>query len=242
MRLAYSRPGGEETLRAMLERLHEEGFQALQLKGPQYLGWVDRPPEEFRERYRSGEVMGLVVYEEDLERIARTVRFMKAVGIPIISWVPNWQRGVVYPALAVDRLERVGQLAQRYGVRLTLHNHRGTVFQDDLDLEVFRLLVRSEYAAVTLDTAHFWLAGVRDIGRAIREYSELIEVVHLKDVSGEEFCPLGEGELPFREVFQALEAVGFRGWLVVDDEATEVPVETAMSHARRFLERYLPAS
>jgi sugar phosphate isomerase/epimerase len=80
--------------------------------------------------------------------------------------------------------------------------------------------------------------GIRELGR------ERIVQVHLKDVRIAEGRPpdfavaLGEGNMDFRAVAQALRAVGFDGWVILETPPGNDPAESArrnISFARQLL-------
>jgi len=143
----------------------------------------------------------------------------------------------------------LGKYAQEKGTRLSLHNHSGQLFQDDRDLAGFRQFAQPEYAGLTLDTAHLALGGVMDVAAVIRECKDYIDLFHIKDLGspstrnkdrkGRKFCPLGDGELDFDGIFDAIRDIGFDGWLVVDDESDQMTLEDALSHAVKFMGRYV---
>jgi sugar phosphate isomerase/epimerase len=80
--------------------------------------------------------------------------------------------------------------------------------------------------AINFDPSHLALAR-DDIPFAIREFGSLIRHVHIKDVAGtpgrdgaEFIFPLiGEGLVPWPEMFAALDAIGYRGVMSVEFES-----------------------
>lgn len=90
-------------------------------------------------------------------------------------------------------------------------------------------LGNSPFAKVCYDTGDA-LARKLDVPTGIRDLgSERIAQVHLKDVRIAEgqppdFCAaLGEGSVDFRAVAQALRAVGYDGWVVIETPPTDDP-------------------
>jgi inosose dehydratase len=105
-----------------------------------------------------------------------------------------------------------------------------------------------------LDTGHLALGG-GDAVQALRDWSDRIDHVHVKDVkfailesviadaAGMEeawrrgvFCELGTGDVDLRAFFEELEGVGYDGWLVVEQDlipaAGEDPSVAAAAQAR----------
>ncbi|MHC4294082.1 MAG: sugar phosphate isomerase/epimerase family protein [Planctomycetota bacterium] len=81
--------------------------------------------------------------------------------------------------------------------------------------------------------------GLRDLG------SEGIAQIHFKDVRVEEGQPpnydvaLGEGDVDFRALAQALRAIGYEGWVILEAPPTDDPIAAGkknLQFAREILE------
>lgn len=241
MRLGYSRPGAPEVLPDMTAGSAAQGYSGLQLKGGQYAPWLD-DIDTFRGKFDVSQIMGIIVYGSDDENLRRCIDFASQLQSTAITWVPSWKRDQVDEAAyksAAETLNKLGKYAQEKTTNLSLHNHRGQLFQDDKDLAAFRKFVDPESAGLTLDTAHLALGGVKDIAGVIRDCKGYISLFHIKDLKGSKFCPLGEGELDFHAIFDAIRDIGFDGWLVVDDESDQMTLEDALPHAMKFMRRYV---
>lgn len=242
MYLGYSRPGPPDVLPDMIAQSAAQGYSGLQLKGGQYTPWLD-DIDTFRMKFDISQIMGIIAYGSDEENLRRCTDFAGGLGLEALTWVPSWKRDQVDDAVyksAAESLNRLGKYAQEKGTRLSLHNHSGQLFQDEKDLAKFCELVQPEYAGLTLDTAHLALGGVKDIAGVIRACGRYINLFHIKDLKGRKFCPLGDGELDFDRIFEAIRDIWwFDGWLVVDDESDQMTLEDALSHAVKFMERYV---
>ncbi|HTD12630.1 MAG TPA: myo-inosose-2 dehydratase [Steroidobacteraceae bacterium] len=134
-----------------------------------------------------------------------------------------------------EKLTEVADHVAAAGMRLAYHHHLGTVVESGEDLE---RLLESTGAAVgmTIDTGHAALGGV-DAVALIRTHPQRVAHVHCKDIRGEIFRKLkaqggsflsgvlagmftvpGDGDLDFRKVVQALAAIGYSGWIIVEAE------------------------
>jgi inosose dehydratase len=106
--------------------------------------------------------------------------------------------------------------------------------------EIERLLEVSDIG-LCLDTGHL-LLGRGDPLRAVREWHERINHVHLKDARlatleeivaeaapvqeiwrRQAFCALGEGDIPIPAVLSALAEIHYTGWLVVEQDILPDP-------------------
>jgi inosose dehydratase len=156
-------------------------------------------------------------------------------------------------------LNRIGRIAADSGMRLCYHHHAGTGVMTRA--EVDRLMASTDPGLVhlLLDTGHLAFAGDDPLSAA-QAYANRIGHVHLKDIrpdvvsrvreeglSFQEaieegvFTVPGDGSIDFRPILEALGAVGYEGWLVVEaeqDPAKANPLEYALK-ARSYLREVL---
>jgi inosose dehydratase len=136
-------------------------------------------------------------------------------------------------SLLLSNLDQAAALAAGRGFTATLHPHVGTMVEGPD--EVHRVLEGSEIP-LCLDTGHLLIGGTDPAGLA-REAAARIGHVHLKDVtaavaqkvSGGEisysegvagglYRPLGQGDVDVAAVVGALEASGYQGWYVLEQD------------------------
>ncbi|MSP12802.1 MAG: sugar phosphate isomerase/epimerase [Chloroflexi bacterium] len=117
-------------------------------------------------------------------------------------------------------------LAETLGVPLALEGVFGHLAHDYYTtLELLRHY-DSPYLGLNFDPSHGLLCG-NDIPWCIRQWGKRIHHVHLKDAVGRPGLPgesfifplLGEGEVPWPEMFQALDEIGYSGYLTVEFES-----------------------
>jgi len=238
MYVGYSRPGSHEMVTEMLSKIKSEGYHGIQLKGDQYVSYLDNP-DGFKTKFDTPKIMGIIVYGSDEQNLQRSIDFCKNLSIQEVTWVPSWKKGQIDHASAAEILNKFGKYANDKGTRLSLHNHAGQLFENQDDLREFCKLVNPEYSGLTFDTAHLALGGVKDIPAVIRECKDHVYLFHIKDVKDRKFCPLGLGELVFDGIFQAIRDIGFNEWLVVDDESDQMTLEEALPYAAEFMGRYV---
>ncbi len=130
-------------------------------------------------------------------------------------------------------LKTIESLARDYGLGVALHPHAGTLIetaeQVQRGLEVLEV-------GWCLDTGHLLIGGSDPVQFA-REHGDRVVHVHLKDVDGELaaalragrrslvsatrrglFKALGEGDARIAAVLDALQAHGYDGWLVLEQD------------------------
>lgn len=147
----------------------------------------------------------------------------------------------------VDELHRAAELCHAEGFEPVFHPHAGTYIETAAEID--RLMGRLDPSLVglCLDTGHFRYGGA-DPAQSVRDYAALLRHVHLKDcrtsVLGEVarrgadlaaalregvFCRLGSGDADIPRVVEALREVGYRGWLVVEQDQWLTAADTTES-------------
>jgi inosose dehydratase len=130
-------------------------------------------------------------------------------------------------------LIRVVAYCRDRGYEPTFHPETGTYVEAPWEIE--RVLELSDIG-LCLETGHMMLGG-GDPAVMLRTWAHRINHVHLKDVlldvmkgivaddapvtdiwSREAFCALGQGDLDVPGVLSGLAAIGFGGWLVVEQD------------------------
>ena len=130
----------------------------------------------------------------------------------------------------LDKLEKV---AAEYGVLAVIHPHVGTMVETGDDVE--KVLAGSGIG-FCLDTGHMMIGGADPVEFA-RKHADRIKHVHAKDVNesvadlvrdGSKtyieavasglYAPLGQGDVDIKTIVDSLEAVGYKGWYVLEQD------------------------
>lgn len=133
----------------------------------------------------------------------------------------------------LNNLDRIDRMARERGLQATVHPHVGTIIEDTADIQ--RVLDGSDIA-LCLDTGHLLVGGVDPLTLVDRA-PERIGHVHLKDVRLDlatavregrttytnavragMYVPLGCGEAQIDAIVQRLEACGYGGWYVLEQD------------------------
>lgn len=146
----------------------------------------------------------------------------------------------------VDNLHRAGELVASLGLRAVIHPHAGTFIETDAEIERLMGSLDTSLVGLCLDTGHFRYGGADPV-RRIRDYAAAIHHVHIKDcrtavldalpegagfvgaVKAGGFCALGEGDSDIPGSLAALDAIGYQGWLVVEQDTA---LTTEVTRAR----------
>ena len=138
----------------------------------------------------------------------------------------------------------------RTGLRTAFHHHCAGYVETPVEIDALLSRTSSSLLGLCLDTGHLTYGGGEAVG-AIARYGSRIWHVHLKDcdpalahrarteqwdyhtaVRNGIFCELGRGSVPFRRVCDALEALKYRGWMVVEQDVLPGLGTPALSAAR----------
>jgi inosose dehydratase len=266
-------PGPDEVLRAIADA----GYEGTELGPPGYLGRGETLHERL-ERFELALAGGYIPirfsepesWEEDLAAMAATLDLFDAAdgrgARPVLAdagsadRLANPGRAASDPALGLDErgwrrladgVRRATELTRSRGFEPTFHHHTATYVEAPWEIE--RLLELTD-VGLLLDTGHLALGG-GDPNQALRDWSDRIDHVHVKDVRKsvlEEviadradmveawrqgvFCELGSGDVDLEAFVSGLGTSGYAGWLVVEQDRIpapgEDPAEAAGAQAR----------
>ncbi len=146
--------------------------------------------------------------------------------------------------LAARTISEAAEACAEVGVTACLHPHLWTEIQDRSELDAIMELTDPKLVKLSPDTAHLTRAGM-DVAEVLRTYRDRVEYLHLKDLTPEDaavedfpilssgtealpiFCELGLGTIDFAPIVDALEEIGYRGWLTVEiDQSTSTPLQS----------------
>jgi inosose dehydratase len=151
---------------------------------------------------------------------------------------PQW-------ATLLRNLDRISDAAAHRGLLATLHPHVGTMVETGAEAD--RVLAGS-HIALCLDTGHLLIGGGDPVRLAV-EHPDRVGHVHLKDVRldlaervrrGEisyteavaqgMYVPLGAGDVDIAAIVRSLEADGYQGWYVLEQDTilTGDPADTGV--------------
>lgn len=132
-----------------------------------------------------------------------------------------------------SNMDRLVEVVGDHGLATAVHPHWGMVIERPEHIE--RMLDSCD-AGLCLDTGHVFLGG-GDPVQIARTAPDRVDHVHLKDVDGDlaervlrgeisfhdatvadMFTPLGDGAVDIAGVIRALEAAGYQGWYVLEQD------------------------
>lgn len=140
----------------------------------------------------------------------------------------------------VDNLHRAGELVASLGLDAVIHPHAGTYLETAAEVDRLMGALDASLVGLCLDTGHVRYGGADPVA-SIRAYTSAIRHVHLKDcrtrvldglpsgagfagaVKLGVFCRLGEGDSDIPGSLRALDAIGYDGWMVVEQDTALTP-------------------
>ena len=180
--------------------------------------------------------------ERELALIERRARFFAASGADVVVLAAivgsegyeevaelddgSWRE-------LFESLAAVEEICARHGVAVALHHHYGTAIERDDQLRRF---LEGSDVGLCLDTGHLVIGG-SDPAEIAELAGDRVSHVHLKDVDRDlarrvgarelsfkegaargMFRPLGDGDVDVGEVIRRVQASGYRGWYVLEQD------------------------
>ncbi|NOZ64426.1 MAG: sugar phosphate isomerase/epimerase [Caldiserica bacterium] len=218
-----------EDISRTLHKVSEIGYRIVQISA---LGPID--PQELRDILDRENLQGTsthISYQELIENIDEVIEKHKILGASI----------AVCPGLSMDlhnkegykkvakELDRVAEILQKEGIKLAYHNH-GIEFEkygDKLGIEI--LFEESEYLLAEIDT--YWVQyGGGDPAYWCEKLKDRLILLHIKDMGIKDnqqiMLPIGEGNLNWERIFQAIKGSPCEALLVEQDICQIDPFES----------------
>lgn len=150
----------------------------------------------------------------------------------------------------VANIKAIAERADEYGVRAVIHPHAGGYIEFADEIERIARDVPPELAGFCLDTGHTYYAGMDPID-TLRRYADRLDYIHFKDIDqavfdrvmGEKIrffeacaqgvmCPIGRGVIDYPAIGQALDEIGYHGFITVEQERDPRSVAGSLADVR----------
>ncbi len=155
---------------------------------------------------------GTITFETDTDDgVKKYFDYARAAGMPTIVCTCK-------PAV----LPRIEKFARQYDIVIAVHNHGP---EDENFPSPYDVLKRVESMdsrmGLCIDLGHTVRAGTDPV-QAIADAGPRVHDMHAKDLrdfkSAESQCVVGEGKIPFPEIFRQLRTVGYKGYVNLEYE------------------------
>ncbi len=140
----------------------------------------------------------------------------------------------------------VSRRAMEKGVPCSFHPNspHSSITRTREDYKVLLEALDSSVTGWTPDVGHIRNGGMDPL-EIMKQYKELINLVHYKDWNGEpEWALMGKGKIDLVSITRWLEAINFQGWIICEDEAPEAlenPDDVTLHDGKWIREELLPS-
>ncbi len=137
----------------------------------------------------------------------------------------------------MSNVRTVCERSNKWGVRPVIHPHAGGYIEFADEIEAVLRDIPYEVAGLCLDTGHLYYSGMDPV-EWLKKCADRLDYVHFKDVNDEVFrkvvaddsirffegcgmgamCPIGTGCLDYPAIRQALEDIGYAGYITIEQE------------------------
>ncbi len=167
-----------------------------------------------------------------IEHTIECIRLAKRIGAKHLSTEPG---GPVAPLpssqqqqhqdisrfekIFLDGLTRVAKMAEEEDIKVLIEPEPGLLIENSRQFKNFMTkIINSKYFRLNFDIGHFYCVN-EDPARVVYELSDYIEHFHLADIAHtrihNHLIP-GKGSIDFRSVFDAMDDIGYRGFVTVE--------------------------
>lgn len=156
--------------------------------------------------------------------------------------------------LLIDGLNKIGALANEAGMKVVYQPRIGTIIHSEQEIAKLMEKTDAETVSLLIDTGHFAVLGIDPVN-ILNSYPDRINYIYLKDVekrvlakakkenisylSAKQaglFTALGKGSLAFSDLFKALKAIQYRGWVIAyGDELDNNSFDASAKNTRKFM-------
>ncbi|MCX6569187.1 MAG: sugar phosphate isomerase/epimerase [Candidatus Aminicenantes bacterium] len=219
------RQAAEKDLPAVLEAIGKMGYKGVEFAG--YYGW-DSKPKELR-KLLDGNGLKCCGTHTDLETVIgdnlkATAELHTVLGNSFLI-VPSLQAKDAQEWLDLaKRFNEIAAKAKILGMRVGYHAHAGDFRKlgDTTSWEIF--FDNTDPDVIMQNDMGNCMSGGGDPVAILKKYPGRSASVHLKEFGGPETAVIGQGVIPWAEVFQVCETTGGTAWYVVEHEVGDDPM------------------
>lgn len=158
-----------------------------------------------------------------IDHTRRALTLARELGAPCITTEPG---GPVEPGgswsaalkLFVEMIKPVAEHAEKEGVLLLVEPEPGLLIETADQFQEFMQQIDSPAIGLNFDIGHFYCVG-DEPAPTVHRLARYMRHVHLEDIAAtrvhHHLVP-GEGAIDFAATLQAIEAVGYTGWITIE--------------------------
>ncbi|MFD1676983.1 sugar phosphate isomerase/epimerase family protein [Alicyclobacillus fodiniaquatilis] len=159
----------------------------------------------------------------------------------VCPWLPESRRETPEAiASLASVLEKIGARCQEAGLQFAYHNHDFEFAKvgDEFALDVLFANTSANHVQAELDLYWIKRAG-QDPVAYIQKYKNRCDLLHVKDMSAKDgsFDTVGQGVLPWPDIFAAAEQAGAKWYIVEQDVCPGDPLESIQTSLQFLLQQ-----
>jgi len=150
----------------------------------------------------------------------------------------------------IGLIDRIADIALAAGVKPVVHQHAGCYIEFEDEIEGVLQRLDPERVGICIDTGHTYYAGMDPV-ETLKTYADRLDYVHFKDIDEKVFrrvlgekirffeacgqgvmCPIGRGIIDYPAVKQALEEIGYHGFITVEQERDPLSVAGSLADVK----------
>jgi inosose dehydratase len=154
----------------------------------------------------------------------------------------------------MENIKLICKVAKDYGIRPVLHPHAGGYIEFADEIERVAKDLDNNIIGFCLDTGHLYYSGMNPI-EWLDKYWDRVDYIHFKDVNKEKYekeiknhtgffeacalgvmCPIGQGDLPYENIYKFLKAKGYEGYITIEQERDPRDSSGTLEDVRRSIE------
>jgi len=148
---------------------------------------------------------------KDAADIRQKFEYVKRAGVSLIVGSPTR-----------DVLPAIEPFVKQYDIRLAIHNHGPEDKEWPSPLDVLKAVEpMDKRIGACIDVGHTARTGT-DVVQAILKCNSRVFDIHIKDLADmavkESQVAVGDGKMPIRQIFEALNTIGYKGYVDLEYE------------------------
>lgn len=199
--------------------------------------------------------VGTYVACDDLAAVERAMQGVVRLGAPQLRVnVPKYDNSASYLKQldrAVMQYREVAELARQYNVRALIELHHGSLLPSASATAAFLAHFDPRYVGAIHDAGNMVHEGHEQYRLGLEVLGPYLAHVHLKNARWQSvgtrpdgstawaasWAPIASGVVDIKELFRALQIVGYDGWVSFEDFSTEQPLADRLRDNLAYVRR-----
>jgi inosose dehydratase len=217
------------------------GYKGIQLRS-NTLATYENKPDELRQLLKEHKLMAPVfssgnidvkpdARQAHIDKHIKHAKFLKAIGGgPYLQLTNNARPKDRQPTAQELKdlgmlMTEIGKRTADMGITTVYHNHMHQLGETPEEVEQIMAASDPKFVKLLLDIAHYHQGGGNP-AKAVKQYKDRIQVLHLKDVESPvqgndsekkyKFVELGRGNVDLPAVFAALDEIKYKSWAIIE--------------------------